>query len=84
MLQALSSRISCNSQMENDVHISLFKQEGFLKEILEKCKKGQEKIVIDALNELRHSLLMSLDGHGFIQIGNSLIYIKLVLNLLLH
>lgn len=71
MLVAASTRIAFSkrqSRGSNDLEISVFRQEEFLKEIVQACKDGKEGEVIASLEELRAQLLMRQDdGPGFAQ-----------------
>ncbi|KAJ3008587.1 hypothetical protein HKX48_008446, partial [Thoreauomyces humboldtii] len=60
--------------MKNDLAISLFRQEEFIKDVLEKCKAGKTKQIVVALEQIRTLLVdggVSPVGPGFAQIAVS-------------
>lgn len=68
MLVALSTRVCFSNRLSmgcNDLEISVFKQEAFLKYVLGVCKSSPDE-VIKQLDHLRLSMLQS-DGPGFAQ-----------------
>lgn len=73
MLAATTNRFSYSSnpdptnyQYQNDISISIFKQEAFLKEIIRKCKLGHVEGIIQNLNSLRDTLLSQSSHKGAI------------------
>jgi Zn-dependent M16 (insulinase) family peptidase len=75
MLVALSTRVCFSNRLStgcNDLEISVFKQEAFLKNILCLCKSSPNQ-VITHLNELRRCILQS-NGPGFAQFTVPLLF----------
>ena len=73
MCMALATRIAFSgrqSQGCNDLEISIFRQEAFMKNVIKKCKMGQDAQVIQDLQTLQRCLLNSTsEGPGFAQIS---------------
>ncbi|KAI8915216.1 Metalloenzyme, LuxS/M16 peptidase-like protein [Powellomyces hirtus] len=79
MLNAVCSRVTLPFDnidravdgQKNDLAISVFKQEAFIKDVLKTCKDGNSQHVIDALENIKCLLVSGSEsrGPGFVQIA---------------
>ncbi|KAJ3133441.1 hypothetical protein HDU90_005760 [Geranomyces variabilis] len=79
MLSSVSTRITspfdrphtATAGQKNDLAISVFRQEDFIKGLLAECKQGASHDVIEALEQIKASLLQKIqaDCPGFVQIA---------------
>ncbi|TPX68367.1 hypothetical protein SpCBS45565_g03135 [Spizellomyces sp. 'palustris'] len=77
MLAAVSGRITipvgskAKDAQRNDGAISIFTQEGFLKDVVQNCKEGKVDVVLEGLGKVKECLLKAgvANGPGFAQIA---------------